>query len=49
MGRVIFTGILVGTMFTLFDVPRLYTFLARMDLRHLAEKPDPKLMPALPS
>ncbi|CCV11173.1 efflux RND transporter permease subunit [Mesorhizobium sp. STM 4661] len=47
MGLVIFTGILVGTMFTLFVVPMFYTFIASKDLPHLAEKPDPKLMPAL--
>ncbi|RUZ09631.1 multidrug efflux protein, partial [Mesorhizobium sp. M7A.F.Ca.CA.002.15.1.1] len=49
MGLVIFTGILVGTIFTLFVVPMFYTFIASKDLPHLAEKPDPKLMPALPS
>ncbi|RWP87770.1 MAG: multidrug efflux protein [Mesorhizobium sp.] len=49
MGLVIFTGILVGTLFTLFVVPMFYTFIASKDLPHLAEKPDPKLMPALPS
>ncbi|WP_404925520.1 efflux RND transporter permease subunit [Mesorhizobium sp. ORM16] len=49
MGLVIFTGILVGTMFTLFVVPMFYTFIASKDLPQLAEKPDPKLMPALPS
>ena len=48
MGLVIFTGILVGTMFTLFVVPMFYTFIASKDLPHLAEKPDPRLMPALP-
>ena len=31
MGLVIFSGILVGTMFTLFVVPMFYTFLARKD------------------
>ena len=46
MGLVIFTGILVGTMFTLFVVPMFYTFIASKDLPHHAEKPDPKLMPA---
>ncbi|TIS96664.1 efflux RND transporter permease subunit [Mesorhizobium sp.] len=45
MGLVIFTGILVGTMFTLFVVPMFYTFIASKDLPHHAEKPDPKLMP----
>jgi multidrug efflux pump len=47
MGLVIFTGILVGTMFTLFVVPMFYTFIASKDLPHHAEKPDPKLMPAV--
>ena len=47
MGLVIFTGILVGTMFTLFVVPMFYTLIASKDLPHHAEKPDPKLMPAL--
>jgi multidrug efflux pump len=47
MGLVIFTGILVGTMFTLFVVPMFYTFIASKDLPHHAEKPDPKLMPAM--
>ncbi|RWM22582.1 MAG: efflux RND transporter permease subunit [Mesorhizobium sp.] len=45
MGLVIFTGILVGTIFTLFVVPMFYTFIASKDLPHHAEKPDPKLMP----
>ena len=48
MGLVIFTGILVGTMFTLFVVPMFYTFIASKDLPQHAEKPDPTLMPALP-
>ncbi|MCT8998250.1 efflux RND transporter permease subunit [Chelativorans intermedius] len=47
MGLVIFTGILVGTVFTLFVVPMFYTYLASKDLPEHAEKPDPKLMPAL--
>ncbi|KQZ15514.1 acriflavine resistance protein B [Mesorhizobium sp. Root554] len=46
MGLVIFTGILIGTMFTLFVVPMFYTLIASKDLPHHAEKPDPKLMPA---
>ncbi|MGN6536114.1 MAG: efflux RND transporter permease subunit, partial [Mesorhizobium sp.] len=46
MGLVIFTGILVGTMFTLFVVPMFYTFIASKDLPQHAEKPDPALMPA---
>jgi len=47
MGLVIFTGILVGTLFTLFVVPMFYTFIASKDLPQHAEKPDPKLMPAM--
>ena len=31
MGLVIFAGILVGTMFTLFVVPMFYTFIAHRD------------------
>jgi multidrug efflux pump len=45
MGLVIFTGILIGTMFTLFVVPMFYTFIASKDLPQHAEKPDPTLMP----
>jgi multidrug efflux pump len=48
MGLVIFTGILVGTMFTLFVVPMFYTFIASKDVPHHAEKPDPSLMPVMP-
>ncbi|WP_159590104.1 efflux RND transporter permease subunit [Chelativorans xinjiangense] len=48
IGLVIFTGILVGTMFTLFVVPMFYTFLSGKDLPEHAEKPDPELMPVLP-
>jgi multidrug efflux pump len=47
MGLVIFTGILIGTMFTLFVVPMFYTFIASKDVPKHAEKPDPKLMPAV--
>lgn len=47
MGLVIFTGILIGTMFTLFVVPMFYTFIASKDPPQHAEKPDPALMPAL--
>jgi len=47
MGLVIFTGILVGTMFTLFVVPMFYTYLSSKDVPEHAEKPDPKLMPAI--
>jgi len=34
MGLVIFAGILVGTMFTLFVVPMFYTFIAKKELPH---------------
>ncbi|HEY4193513.1 MAG TPA: efflux RND transporter permease subunit [Mesorhizobium sp.] len=47
MGLVIFTGILIGTMFTLFVVPMFYTLIASKDLPQQAEKPDPKLMPVM--
>lgn len=49
MGLVIFTGILIGTMFTLFVVPMFYTYIASRELPKHAEKPDAKLMPALHS
>jgi multidrug efflux pump len=32
MGLVIFTGIVIGTMFTLFVVPMFYTFIAKKDV-----------------
>jgi multidrug efflux pump len=38
MGTVIFSGILVGTAFTLFVVPMFYTYLSRKDL---AAEPEP--------
>jgi multidrug efflux pump len=34
MGLVIFTGLLIGTMFTLFVVPMFYTLIARSDAEH---------------
>ena len=39
MGLVIFTGILVGTLFTLFVVPMFYTYISRKELKPHAEKP----------
>jgi multidrug efflux pump len=39
MGLVIFTGILVGTVFTLFVVPMFYTFISLRVLAPEAEKP----------
>ncbi|MGD9914419.1 MAG: efflux RND transporter permease subunit [Rhizobiaceae bacterium] len=41
MGLVIFAGILVGTLFTLFVVPMFYTYISRRELPEKAEKPDP--------
>jgi multidrug efflux pump len=40
MGLVIFSGILVGTIFTLFVVPMFYTFIAKKDLPEPAEMPE---------
>ena len=34
MGLVIFTGVIIGTAFTLFVVPMFYTFIARKELAH---------------
>ncbi|MCO5147312.1 MAG: efflux RND transporter permease subunit [Aquamicrobium sp.] len=34
MGLVIFTGVIIGTMFTLFVVPMFYTFIARKEIAH---------------
>lgn len=39
MGLVIFTGILIGTCFTLFVVPMFYTFISPRELAPEAEKP----------
>jgi multidrug efflux pump len=44
MGLVIFSGIIVGTVFTLFVVPMFYTFLSHRDEPHAEEKPA--LVPA---
>ncbi|MBT1155410.1 efflux RND transporter permease subunit [Aminobacter anthyllidis] len=40
MGLVIFCGVLVGTVFTLFVVPMFYTFISRKDLAAHVEEPD---------
>lgn len=40
MGLVIFSGILVGTMFTLFVVPMFYTYIASKEAPKPAEMPD---------
>lgn len=47
MGLVIFSGILVGTTFTLFVVPMFYTFLARKD-RAAQEEAAPPAGAAMP-
>ena len=41
MGLVIFTGILVGTAFTLFVVPMFYTLIARREFKTVREKASP--------
>jgi multidrug efflux pump len=41
MGLVIFSGILVGTCFTLFVVPMFYTFLARKEMAKPIEEGAP--------
>ncbi|MBX3571980.1 MAG: efflux RND transporter permease subunit [Mesorhizobium sp.] len=46
MGTVIFSGILIGTMFTLFVVPMFYTFISRKDLPAEAERPQVDARPA---
>jgi multidrug efflux pump len=39
MGLVIFTGILVGTCFTLFVVPMFYSYISRKEMKAAAEEP----------
>ncbi len=49
MGLVIFTGILIGTAFTLFVVPMFYSFIARKELvRHEEKAPETEPAPAHP-
>ncbi|SMH57618.1 efflux RND transporter permease subunit [Mesorhizobium australicum] len=48
MGMVIFTGILVGTAFTLFVVPMFYTFIAAKDAPQDAEEPSAETL-AMPA
>jgi len=45
MGLVIFTGILIGTAFTLFVVPMFYTFIARRELKHAEDDTLPAATP----
>jgi multidrug efflux pump len=46
MGLVIFTGILIGTAFTLFVVPMFYTFISAKDAPAEAERPVGDAHPA---
>jgi multidrug efflux pump len=47
MGLVIFTGVIIGTMFTLFVVPMFYTFISPKHLaREFEEEPRPLPAPA---
>lgn len=41
MGLVIFSGITVGTLFTLFIVPTVYTLISPKDMHPAPEEPDP--------
>jgi len=40
MGLVIFSGVLVGTLFTLFVVPMFYTYISRKELAPKVEQPN---------
>ena len=40
MGLVIFTGLIIGTLFTLFVVPMFYTLISRSDADYLLHKQD---------
>ncbi|MDI6026621.1 efflux RND transporter permease subunit [Corticibacterium sp. UT-5YL-CI-8] len=44
MGLVIFSGILIGTMFTLLVVPMFYSLISRKELKVHAEAPNAELM-----
>ncbi|QCO57496.1 multidrug efflux protein (plasmid) [Pseudorhodobacter turbinis] len=44
MGLVIFTGLLIGTIFTLFVVPMFYTYISRSDAQFLTAQSDKKKM-----
>ncbi len=43
MGLVIFSGIMVGTIFTLFVVPMFYTYISRRDIIEETEDDRPPL------
>ncbi|MCG8272176.1 efflux RND transporter permease subunit [Aquamicrobium sp. NLF2-7] len=47
MGLVIFSGVLIGTMFTLFVVPMFYTFLASKDQGDAYDR-EPAMVPGTP-
>jgi multidrug efflux pump len=46
MGLVIFSGVLVGTVFTLFVVPMFYTFISRKELVRHEIEPVPVPQPS---
>ncbi|MBX9463632.1 MAG: efflux RND transporter permease subunit [Aquamicrobium sp.] len=47
MGLVIFTGLIIGTMFTLFVVPMFYTFISRKEMGQVqGDAPQPQAAPA---
>jgi multidrug efflux pump len=39
MGLVIFAGLIIGTLFTLFVVPMFYTLISARELKHLPQVP----------
>ena len=49
MGLVIFSGILIGTIFTLFVVPMFYTYISRKELKPHAESAPPPTAAASPA
>ncbi|WP_421928351.1 efflux RND transporter permease subunit [Neoaquamicrobium sediminum] len=47
MGLVIFTGLIIGTMFTLFVVPMFYSFISAKEMGHVEDDaPQPQAAPA---
>ncbi|MGQ3038082.1 MAG: efflux RND transporter permease subunit, partial [Neoaquamicrobium sediminum] len=47
MGLVIFTGLIIGTMFTLFVVPMFYSFISAKEMGHFEDDaPQPQAAPA---
>ena len=46
MGLVIFTGLIIGSAFTLFVVPMFYSYIAEKEMPPEPEKPDPEAMAA---